>query len=153
MSFHGQSFANRFAAMGDEAEQTFEQVHPHKWVRHGLNRPPLHMASLPTRVRYSPDYLTTAGFYECKGAGRDQTLKLKVENLNALHFWNQIFDTHLWVWDSHKRRYGSLTIKQVQKFIDDPEGGVTLDHFHDGKAFFALPLSSIPIEWTGHDAT
>ena len=151
VSFHERTFANRFGAMGDEAESVFEATHPAGYVRFGLNRPPLHMASLPVRVRYAPDYLTSKGFVEVKGCGRDQRLKVKLENLNALHYWNQLFTTSVFVWDSSKKRHTTFTIKQLQKVIDDPAGGVVSDHFHDGKMYFAVPLEAFD-GWVDHEA-
>ena len=150
MTFHGRSFGARFGAMGDEAEAVFEATYGQGFVRTGLNRPPISMAALATRVRYTPDYLTSSGYVEVKGTGRDQILKLKVENLNALHFWNQVMECRLWIWNTTRSVWGHCTIKELQKRIDDPAGGVTLDHFHDGKAYFAIPIDSVIDEWNAY---
>ena len=136
MSFKDQSFDRRFSAMGDEAEGKFERIFPDNYVRFGLNRPPLHMASLPERLRHMPDYLTSKGFIECKGIGRDDTVKLKVMEFSCMNFWHQIHPMRIFVWSSYRFAWTMLAFEQIRSLIDD--GSATLDRYHDGKAYFGL---------------
>jgi len=149
-TFHTQSFAARFASMGDEAEGVFETVHASAWDRYGLNRPSSSMKTMPARVRYTPDYLTSFGFIEVKGVGRDQTLKIKCENWNCLMFWNGVWETEVFVWDSHKKRYCYVELAVLDKMINDPASGVQLKHFNDPKGYFAFPLKNIATDWHEH---
>lgn len=143
-SFHKQSFAARFGAMGDEAESVFEKVWPDNWERFGLNRPRLHMASLPERIRHTPDYLTSSNLVEVKGIGRDDTIKIKVSELNCMHYWNQVHPLVLFVWSSHRKAWTCCPPKVLQQLIDG--GHATLDRYHDGRAYFAIRGEHF--EWT-----
>lgn len=142
--FRDQPFVARMGAMGDAAEGKFEelcQATARPYVRFGLNRPPLNVGALPTRVRYSPDYLTSTGFVECQGFGRKQQVMLKVEKLGSLLWWNDLFPTSLFLSDSHKKRTVEVPILAVTKLIDS--GASTLDYFPEGKAFFSIPAQAV----------
>lgn len=137
MSFKDKSFADRFGAMGDQSESAFEQwceQHQHNQVRWGLDRPPLKMSMLPTRLRYSPDYLMSAKFVECQGFGRDQTFKLKVEKHGALHWWADLHPVDLWVLDSHNNRACLLGLNDFDGLLPHAK----IDTFPEGKAYFAI---------------
>ena len=147
MSFHERQWASRFGQMGDEAEGVFETVTDRNHVRYGLNRPPLAVQNLPLRIRYTPDYLTSHGFVEVKGCGKDGKLKIKLENWNELHCWNNEFPVDLFIWDSHRKRHTTIPLVDLSKIVNDPEAGVQSDHFHDGKLYLAIPVDSIDA-WT-----
>lgn len=140
-SFKDQSFATRFQAMGDECEGKFEEVWPEKWERFGINRPALHVPSLPERIRHTPDYLTSKNLVECKGLGRDQVLKVKVVEFSCWGFWNKVHPLFVFVWDSHKKRYTHFTYLQFVDWIN--AGHATLASFPEGKAYFAMPASVV----------
>jgi hypothetical protein len=131
--------------MGDEAEGHFEEyaegVLGQKWIRFGLERPPLHMASLPTRLRYTPDYLMSKRFVEVQGFGRDQTAKFKLEKLNAAHWWNDLHPLYIYVWDSHKKREHMFHLFELDRLIN--EARTELGHFHEKKAYFAFAAEDI----------
>ena len=135
--------------MGDQAEAIFEETYGNNFVRWGLNRPPLQMHKLSTTVRYSPDYLTSDGFVEVKGCGRDGQIKLKLENWNALEFWSAVMPVRLFVWDSHKKRHCIVGLGELARVINDPSGNVKSDHFHDGKLFLKVPVASLE-GWVDH---
>jgi len=147
MSFKDQSFTARFSSMGDEAEGQFERVWTGSYVRFGLNRPPLHMPSLPERVRHMPDYLTSKEFIECKGIGRDDTVKIKVGEWNCMNFWHQLHPLRIFIWSSHRFAWTIVGLEQVRSLIDD--GFTTLSRYHDGKAYFALGGDNLT--WTELD--
>lgn len=139
-AFHEQSFQGRFAAMGDEAEGIFDLLNP-KSHQLGLNRPPFSMRNLTTAMRYVPDRMTGHHFTEVVGVGRDQTLKLKVEKMEALGLWHHIGPVHLFVWDSKNRRYWdepySDWLIAINAYGEDGE-------FHEGKKFRALHTDRFP---------
>lgn len=130
--------------MGDAAEQAFERdcdMTGRGFVRFGLNRPPLRVASLPARIRYAPDYLTGTGFVECQGFGRKQKVMLKVEKYGSLCWWNDLWPVTLFLWDSHRRRSCELPLRDVGVMID--EQYATLDYFPEGKAYFSLAANDV----------
>ena len=138
MSFKDRPFAQRITAMGDQSEGAYEQYCADtdtNYIRWGLDRPPLSMRLLPTRIRYSPDYLTSHNFVECQGFGTDQTFKLKVEKHGALHWWSDLHPVDLWILDSHKHRACLLSIKDFDQHLGQ---GAELRTFSEGKAYFAV---------------
>jgi hypothetical protein len=148
MTFKDQKFEQRFQTMGDEAEGIFEDVYPQAWERFGLNRPQLQMSSLSVPIRYAPDYITSKGLIEVKGFGRDRTLKIKHENLDALWTWHQeIFRTDLFVWNRADQKFGFVRLPDLDKAI---QNFATEDVFPEGKPYWALGLAHIPTTyWYG----
>lgn len=140
-AFKDGSFNQRFAAMGDEAEAKFEEVTEEGHVRFGLNRPPLKMSLLPKRLRNMPDYLLSNSLVEVQGVGRDQIVKIKVEKLRCLEWWNLLHPVELFVWDSSKKRTVRVPLKKIMDLTEGPSA--VLDHFHDGPAYFAIPASEL----------
>lgn len=144
MSFHEGGWHKRFDAMGDEAEGHFEDEFNGlglKFVRYGLNRPPISMSRLSARLRYTPDYLCHNRLIEVQGIGRDQTVKLKLDKFNALHWWNDAHPVELYVWDSKNKRSCLVTLRALDKLLDDGVG--ELRRFHEGKSYFAFPASAL----------
>lgn len=139
MSFKNESWESRFDKMGDEAEGVFEYVCEHElelgFTRYGLNRPPLKMASLPARIRYTPDYLMSAKLVEVQGFGRDQVFKLKVDKWGALHAWNTIHPVDLFAWDTTNGRWCFITLTALDNIMDC----ASLDSFDEGKPYFGFP--------------
>ncbi len=103
MTFHKQGFNQRFATMGDPAEEAFVRANP-KHHRLGLNRPPFSMGGMSPLMRYAPDFMVRDRMVEVMGiaTGGQGTLKLKQEKLDALIKWEQIGPVTLWVWDQSK---------------------------------------------------
>lgn len=111
MTFHTRDFNNRFATLGDPAENAFLERHP-KAHRLGLCRPLFSMNGMPATMRYAPDFMLRDRFVECMGiaTGGQGTLKIKMEKLAALRQWEDIGQVTLWVWDSTKDRYWEAAI-------------------------------------------
>lgn len=118
VSFKDQQFAQRFAAMGDQAEGVFESVYPEGLARYGINRPPINLKNVPEFIRFTPDYLTGKGLVEVQGFGRDQRFKLKDSKLEALRQWHDTFRTDLFVWDSHNKRYGWVRLPELEDALN-----------------------------------
>lgn len=145
MSFKDQSFSDRFADMGDQAEGHFElyatDVLRLGFVRYGLNRPPIQMHTLPKRIAYTPDYLMSNKLVEVQGLGRDQTFKLKFDKWNSLRWWNDFQrDTFsgvfMYVWDSHKKRECMFHLNMLDDLMGKGLG--TIDKFAEGKPYIAF---------------
>lgn len=141
MSFKDRPFEKRFEAMGDIAEGAFEERSKVKYVRFGLNRPPLKMSALPPTLRYTPDYLTSNNFVEVQGLGGDQIFKLKLDKLEALSFWNNLHPVLLYVYDSHNVRDHYLDWDSLTSLTQDAK----IAAFPEGKQYYAVPASLI---WT-----
>lgn len=136
-SFKDKNFAARYGDMGDLSEGAFEQWcedNSRNYIRWGLDRPPLNLRMIPTRLRYSPDYLMSNQFVECQGFGRDNTFKLKVEKHGALHWWSDLHPVELWVLDSHKSRACFVSLKTLDAMLPHAELGA----FPEGKTYFAI---------------
>lgn len=148
MSFKDEGWSSRYAALGDEAEAVFESVYSHGFVRYGLNRPKINLASVPPFIRYSPDYLTSRGLVEVQGFGRDQTFKIKKDKFQALLDWQQFaqWRVDLFVWDSWNREYGWVRLPEL--LTDD---NYSMGAFPEGKVYYAWQAKDLPvIEWCSY---
>jgi pullulanase/glycogen debranching enzyme len=137
MSFKDKNFAARYGDMGDLSEGAFEQWcqdNNLNYIRWGLDRPPLNLRMLPTRLRYSPDYLTSNSFVECQGFGRDNVFKLKIEKHGALHWWADLHPVQLWILDSHKSKACFMPLNALDNLLPHAE----LHAFPEGKPYFAI---------------
>jgi len=135
-SFKDRSFSQRFGAMGDEAEGKFEERHEGKFVRYGLNRPPISMAMLPPMLRYTPDYLTSHGLIEVQGVGKDRKLKLKIDKALSLQQWHQTFKLTFFVWDSTK--LDSIYIPWDELYPVLPK--MPIEMFPEGKPYWSIDI-------------
>lgn len=125
--------------MGDQAEQAFENVYDGGFVRFGLNRPPVAVQQLPTMIRYTPDYLTSSGFVEVQGVGRDRIVKLKIEKAFALQQWHAIFNLRLFVWDSKRSQHHFFEWDQLWTVLPSMPVG----HFSEGKPYWELNIDAV----------
>lgn len=107
-----QPFSTRYHMLGDKAEGVFQGLNP-RAHRLGLNRTMLNMGKMHPNLRYTPDYLTEDGAYEVMGFSSrgNGSLKLKLEKADALHSWDMLIPTFLWVYDSGARRYWQAPIR------------------------------------------
>jgi len=143
--FADKDFASRLGALGDEAESVFEEVYPKGWAVYGLRRPPIRVAALAPKIRFSPDYITSDGFIEVASVFTERVLKLKVAKHIALLQWNQEMPTYLFIWDSPENRYTlpPMTIEQVT----DAVAAASVDHFPEGTPYWAIPVEELDAEW------
>lgn len=142
MSFHTQTFSKRFQTMGDPAEAAFDRVHP-KSHKLGLNRPPFYMGGMALCHRYTPDRLIREGEFECMGIGRDHTLKIKDEKIEALvRRHDALGPVWLFVYDQKDDTYYEAPIDQWVRQIDaHAESGT----FSEGKTYKALKSEQFPV--------
>ena len=137
MTFADRSWPERFAKLGDEAEAEFE-----KWCERnqmgfehsGRRRPPFSMKYLHSYVRHEPDYLTGTMYFEVKGFGKEQVLKLRTDKLDALHFWNLLHPVYIWVWDSTNKRFCYWHVDKIDVMAREAEIG----HFPEGPPYYAI---------------
>lgn len=143
MSYKDLPFEQRLETLGDEAENRFEEWcrrNRLNYVRCGLNRPPLRMGDLPTRIRYWPDYLQSSRFVECQGFGKDQLVKLKIEKHGALRWWNDLHTVHLYLWDRVHERECFVDLDVIDGLIGQVG---TLKTFPEGKPYFEFPAQTV----------
>lgn len=139
MSFKDQAWDQRFQKLGDLAEGKFEEWMTKRrqgFVRYGLDRPPLQMHKLPTRLRYTPDYLASSRFYEVQGFGRDNEFKIKLDKWSSLHWWNDLHPVWFFVYDSHHERHCTLALTTLDSILNS--GRSELKSFAEGKPYFAF---------------
>lgn len=142
MSFHEQPWSERQKLLGDKAEGIFEAVAEREdleYVRFGLNRPPFSPYNMPSFVRYTPDYLTRHCFVECKGVGKDETLKIKMDQLSTLSQWNMYHPVLFFIWNSYKRQYSRVPFDQIYKQRFDGDAR----KFSEGNWAWFIPLDEL----------
>ena len=148
VQFNQQPWNQRFQKLGDEAESVFEAVAVRqgwKYVRTGLNRPPVDMRKLPQMVRYTPDYLLSSGYVEVQGFGKDRIFKLKDEKLDSLMDWHtKVFHTSMFVWDNVAVRWGIIPMQMFDETI--MPCNVT-GEYPEGKAWRGWTPEYLEIEW------
>jgi hypothetical protein len=142
MAFHELPFHVRMEKMGDEAEGEFENA-TKSWARFGFNRPPFTIQNLPLVIRYSPDYIHSnpQRLIEVVGMGK-KGLRLKLEKIRALTWWDTVMPTHLWVWSTPRQQHCEIPLKDLMKLID--KNDVPLYRFSEGKAYFQIRPSLFP---------
>lgn len=147
MTFSSQSFAQRFAAMGDMAEGKFEdycKANDYRFERFGFNRPSFKAFwKMPLRLRVCPDYvLEVKGqyyFVECKGTGR--FIKIKQETLDQMPAWEEILPLRYFVYNSVENGYAFLTQEQLLSTV--LEHGKKKNFEGDNKEYYELPRKAI----------
>ena len=133
--------------MGDEAEGVFDAVFPKNHAP-GLNRPQMNVGALTLRQRYIPDRLDALGYAEVMGLGWDQTLKWKLEKIEALVQWSTTDPVTLFVWDRKNKRWCRESISAWFKLA--LEHGV-YGEFSDGKQYVGIKTKHMPFAWTRHE--
>lgn len=142
--FYEQTWANRMGRLGDEAEGKFDEIATAGVAPFGLNRPPINLTKVPAEIRYMPDRLQHDRLVECMGVHEDAILKLKVEKLEALLWWNELFPVVLFVWDSHLRAWTIQSIEEINRrclWLGE------LKRFPEGKLYYPLKLKDLPWDW------
>lgn len=138
------SWARRSGVLGDIAEGKYEEwckKENRPTERFGADHSALAMASMPKRLRYRPDYLESKRFVEVIGCGRDATFKLAVFKWDCLVWWSTTHPVELYCWDSHKKREAFIPIEKIEQWLN--EGLLTIDHFPEKKAYFAIPAKLV----------
>lgn len=141
VTFHTRDWNQRFQAMGDQAEHIFEEVWPRGYTRTGLNRPPIQLHRLSLRTRYTPDYLTSYGYVEVQGFGRDRRLKIKHEKLSALNQWAGDDKVMFFLYDATTDTWATVDL-DVMIAACDQHGEIGA--YPEGKTFVAVHADHIP---------
>jgi hypothetical protein len=138
-TFAAQPWAGREGSLGDEAEGHYEALaaaNGWAYMRFGMNRPPLHVASLPLRIRYMPDYCESKRLVECQGGGYDRKVKIKVEKLNEVTEWNKIHPVVWFLWNRKIAMYAMPAHADVLQCI--AERHYTMTMFDETKPVYVL---------------
>jgi hypothetical protein len=142
-AFHTGSYGERFQSMGDESH--FERLNTN-FIRFGFNRPDVaKFYQISLNIRAAPDYIQSdpARLVEVMGMGA-KPLKLKLEKLAALNWWNSSgMDVWLWVWSSTRQAHAQIKYNDLMTLIN--KNDVSLGNFHEGKKY--LSISSKLLDW------
>lgn len=148
MAFHDRPFAERFAKMGDEAEDIYLQVKPlGSTTRFGFRRPQgVKFSDFPEKLRHQPDFVTPTYLVEVMGLGRDGILKsLKVSKYEALIVWNKaakmfgLLGLVLFVWNSSKKQFVTLTWSSIVSEVAYSKKKYGVQAFpSDGNTYYRL---------------
>lgn len=144
MSFANRPWVERLAKMGDESEGEFQRwatIERIKVVRFGYDRPPFNVGKQHLWVKARPDFESEDAWYEVKGVGRDQLLKLRFDKLEALRFWQLMkpLGVIIWVWDSHNKRSTFVDLPTLENVLKDCE----IEAFPEGHRYYAVPAERI----------
>jgi len=149
MSFAKGTFAQRFSAMGDEAEAKFQEVWTASYERFGWSRPKLKIGSWPPLLRHVPDFATSSELIETIGFGRDGIIKLKLKKVDALLGWNALLPVRVFLWDSSTSRWAATPIGVIyEACLRSP-----VKSFDDGGDYYAVVAKGLPVEWTSDGQT
>ena len=145
-AFHQRNFNQRLDTMGDPAENACDLVYGNRTHKLGLDRVwqngvGLFMAQMTAAMRYTPDRMVIDRFVECMGIGRDKTLKIKHEKIEALKAWQNIGPTDLFVFDQVQNTYYQASISEwAEACVAHGEVKV----FPEGKQYYALHRDNFP---------
>ena len=144
--FHQKNFQDRWAKMGDPAEQAFEAVcnaQGRRFMRFGWDRWPGSMNRMSVTLRYTPDYALNGPLVECMGiGGRNPSLKIKDEKVRALWHWDtHIQMTDLFVFDQPRNMYCKANIHEWITALD--RAGIPRQ-FPEGKKYRELQREDFP---------
>ena len=147
MGFSDSNFNNRMMTAGDPSEEACDLVYEGKTHALGLNRVwqngiGLYMAKMTPAMRYTPDRMVIDRNVECMGIGRDRTLKIKHEKLDALAAWEKVGPVDLFVFDQPQNAYYQTSIGAWREACV-AHGEVKV--FPEGKAYFALHVKDFPV--------
>lgn len=145
--FHERHWNDRFGAMGDEAEGVFEAVWPRGWARYGLSRPPIQVAALPLKLRYTPDYITSTGLVEVQGFGRDGMFRFKVEKYRSLVLWSADWHVDVFLWDKTKKRHTTVALEDIEAILNTAQADV----YPEGKPYWKIPAKELQAEWLTYE--
>lgn len=145
MSFHSQSFAQRFASLGDEAEAVYEAVLPlGNSEEFGWRRPKVTMKNMTNKIKNKPDFYAGAGFLvEVMGCGNDLTLKLKTNKWDALKEWNADQPLCLFVWNTKLKEWLLLDWPALKAVVRIALLSGDVRQFHDGPRYYPLPWNTL----------
>lgn len=139
-AFNQHGWEHRSGFLGDTAEAVFDLVYP-KNHKLGLNRPPFGLSGVDPVMRYTPDRMIRNAAVEVMAMGRDATLKLKHEKLDALKTWARIMPVDLFVYHKTAGVFYQAPIQKWNRVL--AQHGVD-DEFDDGKTFIALHADDFP---------
>jgi hypothetical protein len=140
--FSERSWEHREKTLGDIAETAFtswaEQIGI-KYVRWGLERPPLDVALLPSHIAQAPDFLIQERFIEVQGCGQDQTFKFKHQKLNVISSWDSIHRVDWFLYNEPQNEFLVVEHIRLESVCLGMGGAFRRDGYFDGvKPYAAL---------------
>jgi hypothetical protein len=149
MGFSSKTFAERFATMGEPAEEQFRlwaEQNGVTYVDFGLKKPPIKkFYQLSPLIRGMPDYIcegTAPFFVECKGCA-SRTLKIKLESIEVMTRWDHELPMWIFIYNSKKHAYAMINLRQL---VDLCEGTRIKEFDGDHRQYYDIPIGRV--EWT-----
>lgn len=148
--FSKRPFHERFADLGDTAEQKFREIADAKGIRYvdyGFHRPPFkRFYDVPLFIRLTPDFLCEGRekekyLVEAKGCG-SRGLKIKLESLEGMRLWNELAPVWVFVYNSSKKKYAMVSYEHMVGMCE----GRDVEEFDDHKEYYTVPVK----EFTWH---
>lgn len=146
--YRKQRFEQRFATMGDMAEDVYNKVAPlGSTTRFGFRRPKgVKFSQFPEVFRHMPDFITPTYLVEVVGLGRDGILKsIKVSKYEALKFWNKwaleggLLGLVVFVWNSAEHQFLVLSWDDIKAEVKHSKRKYGVQSFEvDGNEYFRL---------------
>jgi len=99
------------------AARRFEAVWPQWYVRYSLERAPFRMNNLPSKLRFSPAYLTAETFIDVRSVRDDGTVRLDPEAYEALCWWDLLHPVVLFISDERNGSWCLEPISAVTEWI------------------------------------
>jgi len=99
------------------AARRFEAVWPQWYVRYSVERAPFRMTNLPSKLRYSPAYLTAETFIDVRSVRDDGTVRLDPEAYEALCWWDLLHPVVLFISDERNGSWCLEPISAVTEWI------------------------------------
>lgn len=146
--YRDRPFAQRFAQMGDLAEDVYFAVKPlGNTTRFGFRRPEgVKFSDIPELFRHMPDAITPTHLVEVVGLGRDGILKsIKVAKYEALKHWQALavkgglLGLVIFVWNSSVKQYIVLSWGDLVKEVAYAKKTDGVQSFkNDGNEYYPL---------------
>lgn len=140
---HWKDVATRMdTSWGDLAEDAFLRLYGTVAHRMGLAEVSIDTRRWPATLRALPDFATATSFVEVQGSlGGD--VRVKLQKVNALEFWDGLLPVLFFVWDSRNRRYAMVPLADLITLAVAGEHG----RFHDGPPFRLIRASALEAFW------
>lgn len=130
-AFNQQNWKARKAYLGHTSENAFEQYCTKEGIlfeHFGQNQESfLDYKVLSVYLRTRPDYICQRGnesfFVEVKGVGRDGILKIKLESIVGIPFWDTLLPVKIFVYDSSRKKCSFFPFSNLKQKLtkNDPQ--------------------------------
>jgi hypothetical protein len=147
--FSSKPWKSRVKPSGPTAESIFleyAQIHGFSCEKYGFDDSPMdNFYRLPEFIRFTPDFACVGKIpflVECKGAGRENHVKIKEQMLPALAQWDHITSLFIFVCDVSQRLVSLVPFSELERMLR--ENTYPTGHYPDKgppKMYYMVPKS------------